>query len=216
MAKHGFSLFYKFGLVGAIILAGRFSVTISNLRALNSAVSVLATLILLSFSKFLRTTIIIFSFTTIDAGNITAPLVMEIHKVLRIKTYAALISIGVTATVLLILPYTVILLLLPCLQSHSDWKVLRWASKLKPLFDCYADPYKDRYRFWSGVLIGVRFSLYILFASTDKKNVQLLSIVIAVLQYCLLLCSLSVYKKWSSLVLETFFHLNLLAITITY
>ena len=209
---------YIFGLVGAIILAGKFSVTISNLRAFNSAVSVLATLILLSFSKFLRTTIIIFSFTTIDTGNITTPLVWTYDgniKYFGLK-HAALFSVGVIATVLLILPYTVILLLLPCLQSHSDWKVLRFASKLKPLFDCYAGPYKDRYRFWSGVLISVRFPLYMLFASTDKINVRLLGIVIAVLLYCLLLCSLSVYKKWSCLILETFFHLNLLAITIAY
>ena len=209
---------YIFGLVGAIILAGRFSVKISNLRVFNSAVSVLATLILLSFSKFLRTTIIIFSFTTIDTGNITSHLVWTYDGNLKYfgLKHTALFSLGIIVTALLILPYTVILLLLPCLQFHSDWKVLRWVSKLKPLFDCYAGPYKDRYRYWSGVLICVRFPLYMLFASTDKINVQLLGIVIAVLLYCLLLCSLSVYKNWSCLVLEAFFHLNLLAITITY
>ena len=209
---------YIFGLVGAIILAGRFSVKISNLRVFNSAVSVLATLILLSFSKFLRTTIIIFSFTTIDTGNITSHLVWTYDGNLKYfgLKHTALFSLGIIVTALLILPYTVILLLLPCLQSHSDWKVLRWVSKLKPLFDCYAGPYKDRYRYWSGVLICVRFPLYMLFASTDTINFRLLGIVIAVLLYCLLLCSLSVYKNWSCLVLETFFHLNLLAITITY
>ena len=88
--------------------------------------------------------------------------------------------------------------------------------KLKPLLDNYAGSYRDRYRFWSGVLIGVRFPLYMLFASTDSINIRLLGIAIAVVLYCLLLGSLSVYKNWSRLVLELFFHLNLLTITVTY
>ena len=207
---------YIFGLVSAIIVAGRCSSKISNLCKYN-AVPVLATLILLSYSKILRTTIVIFSFGAIDAGNTTVPLVWLYDGNLRFFEFkhALLIAFGILITTFIIIPYTTVLLFLPCLQSKSDWRFLSWVNKLKPLFDSYAGPYKDRYRFWSGMLILLRLPLYLLFAISYSTNVRLLVIVIALFFYSLLLSSLSVYKRWSHSVLEGYFLVNLMAITVT-
>ena len=207
---------YIFGLVGAIIVAGRCSSKISHLCRYN-AVPVFATLILLSYSKILRTTITIFSFGAIDAGNVTVPLVWLYDGNLRFLEfkYAFLFAFGIFVTALLIVPYTVTLLFLPCLQSKSHWRVFRWVNNFKPLFDSYAGPFKDRYRFWSGVLIAVRLPLYLLFAVSYSTNVRLLGIVIAVFLYSLFLCSLAVYKLWSHFILEGYFLVNLMAITVT-
>ena len=207
---------YIFVLIGAITVAGRYSSKISSLCRYN-AVPVLATLILLSYSKILRTTIAIFSFGAIDAGNVTVPRVWLYDGNLRFLEFkhAILFAFGILVTTVLIIPYTIILLLIPCLQNKSHWRVLRWVNKLKPLLDSYAGPFKDRYRFWSGVLIGVRLPLYLLFALSYSTNVQLLGIVIAVFLYSFFLCSLAVYKRWSHFVLEGYFLVNLMAITVT-
>ena len=206
---------YIFGLVGGIIIAGRCSSKISHICRYN-AVPVLATLILLSYSKILRTTILIFSSGAIDAGNATVRLVWLYDGNLKFfaSEHTALFAFGILVTIILIIPYTVILLLLPCLQSKSHWRVLVWVNKLKPLFDSYAGPYKDRYRFWSGVLIMVRLPLYLLFAVFYGANVRLLCIVIALFLYCLVLCSLSAYKQWNRLIIEVYFIVNLMAITV--
>lgn len=190
---------YIFGLVGAIVVAGRCSSKISQLCRYN-AVPVLATLILLSYSKILRTIIVIFLSGTIDAGSVTVPLVWLYDGNIRFIEFkhAILFAIGVLVTTLLIVPYTVILLFLPCLQSKSHWRVLGWVNKLKPFFDCYAGPFKDRYRFWSGVLLLVRLPLYLLYALSYSTNVRLLSILMATFLYSLLLCSLAVYKRWNN------------------
>ena len=207
---------YIFGLVGAIIVAGRCSSKISHLCRYN-AVPVLATLILLSYSKILRTTIAIFSFGAIDAGNVTVPIVWWYDGNIgffEIK-HAILFAFGVLVTTIIIVPYTFTLLFLPCLQSKSDWRVLGWVNKLKPFFDSYTSPYKDRYRFWSGMLIVVRLPLYLLFAVSYDSNVRLLGISGMVFLYTLFLCSLAVYKRWDHLVLEGYFFVNLMAITTT-
>lgn len=207
---------YIFGLIGAIVLAGRLSSRISYLCKYNT-IPVLATLILLSYSKILRTTIVIFSFGAIDAGNTTAPLVWLYDGNLKFFGFehAILFAFGVLITIILIVPYTAVLLLLPCLQSKSDWKFLRWVNKLKPFLDTYAAPYKDPYRFWSGMLILIRFPLYLLFAISRDTNVRLLGVVIAIFLYSIVFCSLSVYKRWNHLILEVFFLTNLMIITVT-
>ena len=206
---------YIFGLVGAIIVAGRFSSKISHLCQYN-AVPVLATLVLLSYSKILRATIAIFSFGAIDAGNVTVPLVWLYDGNIKLFEFrhAILFAFGGLITTILIIPYTTILLFLPCLQSKSDWRVLGWVNKLKPFLDSYAGPFKDRYRFWSGVLIFVRLPLYLLFAMSDNQNFRLLGIVTATFLYSQLLCSLAVYKSWNNLLLEVLFIVDLMAITV--
>ena len=129
--------------------------------------------------------------------------------------HAILFAFGILVTTIIIVPYTFTLLFLPCLQSKSDWRALGWVNKLKPLFDSYTSPYKDRYRFWSGMLIVVRLPLYLLFAVSYDSNVRLLGINGMVFLYTLFLCSLAVYKRWDHLVLEGYFFVNLMAITTT-
>ncbi|KAL5459912.1 hypothetical protein EMCRGX_G033303 [Ephydatia muelleri] len=202
---------YLYLLVGVIIFAGRYSSRISNLCRFN-AVPVLSTIILLSYSKLLRTIITIFSSVSIDTQNATAvPSVWAYDGNIEFlgPKHTTLFVFGLLVATLIIIPYTCTLLFMPWLQRKSDWRILWWVHRLKPFFDSHAAPYKDRYRFWPGVLLVVRLPLYVLFITQFSIATRLLSIIIFTFLYSLFLVGFSVYKRWQYLLLEMFFHLNL-------
>ena len=202
---------YLYILVGVIIFAGRYSSRISYLCRFN-AVPVLSTIILLSYSKLLRTIITIFSSVSIDTQNATAvPSVWAYDGNIEFlgPKHTALFVFGLLVATLIIIPYTCTLLFMPWLQRKSDWRILWWVHRLKPFFDSHAAPYKDRFRFWPGVLLVVRLPLYVLFITQFSIATRLLSIIIFTFLYLLFLVGFSVYKRWQYLFLEMFFHLNL-------
>ena len=209
---------YLYTLVGIIVFAGRYSSKVSNLCRFN-AVPVLSTIILLSYSKLLRTIITIFSFVSVDSENATSvPLVWRYDGNIQFfrPKHIALFVFGLCITVLIIIPYTFTLLFLPCLQLKSGWRILWWVNKLKPFFDSHAAPFKDRYRFWAGVLLVFRLPLYLLFSIQFSITVRLLGIVIFTYLYSLSLIGLSVYKRWQHLLLEIFFQLNLMVLSVAH
>ena len=208
---------YIYVLVYIIILAGRYSTTVSKLCRFNG-VSVLATLIQLSYSKVLCTIITIFSSASIDAEHTVIPPVWLYDGNIEFLSskHIPLFIFGLLITSLLIIPYSISLLFIPCLQSKSHWKFLKWVNMLKPFLDCHAAPYKDHFRFWAGVLLVVRFLLYLVFALAYSVSIRLLGIVIFVCLYSLLLSWLSLYRKWYHTILELFFNLNLAALSIAH
>ena len=104
-----------------------------------NAVKVLATLLLLSYTKLLRTIITVFSFTDITYPDNSKRYVWLYDgnaDYLRGKH----IYLFTTAFVLLfvvVLPYTLVLVFVQSLQAKSEWKILSWVNTLKPLFDAY-------------------------------------------------------------------------------
>ena len=207
---------YIFALLGTIIIAGRCSSKISRLCR-HHAIPVLSTLILLSYSKMLKTIITIFSFAVIKTDvNSTGDSLVWLYdgniEFLGPK-HIILFTFGLLVIFTFIVPYTTMLLFLPCLQSKSYIKALIWVNKLKPFLDSYAAPYKDRYRFWVGVLLLVRLPLYLLFSSTNNISVHLLGILIFVYIYSMFLIRLTVYKKWTTFAIDLFFQLNIISIS---
>ena len=207
---------YIFAILGAIIIAGRCSSKISRLCR-HHAIPVLSTLILLSYSKMLKTIITIFSYAVIKTDvNSTGDSLVWLYdgniEFLGPK-HVILFTFGLLVIFTFIVPYTTMLLFLPCLQSKSYMKALIWVNKLKPFLDSYAAPYKDRYRFWVGVLLLVRLPLYLLFSSTNNISVHLLGILIFVYIYSMFLIRLAVYKKWTTFAIDLFFQLNIISIS---
>ena len=50
-------------------------------------------------------------------------------------------------------------------------------SELKPLFDAYTGPYKDKHRYWIGLILLVRAGLFLFFAIiTNVENTPTLSL----------------------------------------
>ena len=124
------------------------------------------------------------------------------------------IPLFIAALLLLLvsLPYTAILIFIQCLQHWSSYRVLFWVKKLKPLFDAYTGPYKDRHRYWTGLLLLVRIVLFLIFSMNTRGSteINLLAIILTVLSlFTHGIVVGIVYKTWSLNAIEHSYFLNL-------
>ena len=184
-----------------------------------NAVKVLATLFLLSYSKMLRVTLGTLNSSIINIHINSTSTTSKLRWILDgniayfedIK-HSILIAISLIIVVL-ILPFSFSLLCLKFVYSLSNYcRVFSWIDKLKPFFDTYTGPYKDKARFWTGLLLLVRFSLLVVHAF-DYSDSHIPHLV--VITACLILISTmvilnGVYKSHSLNVLEYFFICNIM------
>jgi len=120
-----------------------------------NVVKVLATLLLLSYTKLQRTVVTILSFTKLEhpSGRIQYVWLYDANLEFFKGKHLYLGIAGILVLVFLITPYTLCLTFFQQLQAISGRRFFQWVNKLKPVFDSYAGPYKDKYRFWTGMLL---------------------------------------------------------------
>ena len=162
---------YILALVGAIIIASNYSTRVTRLLGTNT-VSVLATLVLLSYTKILRILITAFSFTTLTGSQGYHSVVWLADGNLQYfdPKHAILFLVALLVLLLLGVPYTVTLTAAPWIQrSRFKW-VSSLYNRFKPLFDAYMGPYKDSHRYWTGMLLLARVVLIVLFSSIANTN----------------------------------------------
>ena len=201
-----------------IIIGGKFSLQISRYFKHNT-IPVLATLVLLSFAKLLRTVITVFSATSIYVGSNDNTVEVWTYdgtiKYLQ-PNHAILFVFSLVITIGFIAPYTLLLLFAPLLQKYSQWKVLKWVNRLKPFIDAHYGPYEDHFRIWTGVLLLARIAFYFAFAVNLLNDTNLISLLIIILQSLLFIPGLfagGMYKNRVLNALEYFYliDLNILA-----
>ena len=183
---------YIWLLVSIMIITSHYSTTAAKLVG-RHAVKVLATLFLLSYAKLLRTIITVLSFTYIsyeDSKGTTYRTAVWLYdgNVDFIKgKHIPLFLVAVGFGLIYILPFTLLLLLAPCLQARSHrYKALRWVSKLMPFLDAYQGPFNKRFRFWSGLLLLARIVLLVGFALNSFGDPQIHLMLIVTLLLSLL------------------------------
>ena len=169
---------YLLLLVATIIIFGKTRFGSQRLSP-HSAVPVLATLILLSYAKLLRTIISVFSFITIHRASkesnfsgsqqLTAwqpdPNVEYLQD-----AHIVLFLIAVVFMLLFIIPFA-LAMTFPTIILRS-----KRMSRLFPLLDCFYGPYKGKYRYW----FGLRLMLVIYLSGIESiifthQEAQLLS-----------------------------------------
>ena len=169
-------------LISAVIifLSNRY-ISITRLVRQN-AVKVLATLVVLSYSKMLRVTIgtLNQAIITVHVNNI------NIHKARWIldgnvpyfHTHDHLILVFIAIIfVILTLPFSLSLLCIRHTFSLSNCcRIFSWVNKLKPFFDAYTGPYKDSARFWTGLLLISRLFLLLVHTIDNGSHVLVYSI----------------------------------------
>ena len=201
---------YIWTIVGGMIVSSHYSTTAAKLFR-RHAVKVLATLFLLSFAKIQRSIITALSFTFLtypDGTTKTLWLYDSNIEYLHGKNVPLFLA-ALLVLLLLLIPYTLVLLLIQCLSKPNHW-ILFWVRKLKPLLDAYTGPYKDRYRFWTGLLLVIRTILFLIF-TLGNPALNLAAIILASL--CLAFMP-GVYKKAPLTLLEYSFFLNLSAVSV--
>ena len=201
---------YIWVIVAIIIWLSRRYVLAAKLCG-SHTVKLLATLFLLSYAKVLRTVIIALSFTSprlLDGSTITVWLYDGNVDYLSVK-HAFLFFTALVFAVGFVLPFTLLVLLAPCLQAWSNKRFFRWVHRIKPLLDAYQGPYTDKFRCWTGVMLVVRNVLLLAFAANglgdpDVNLVLITTMVLGLIQAFMWLPD-KVYKVVILNILEAIF-----------
>ena len=204
-------------LIGLIILVSKYSPKFTKFLG-NNPVSVLATLILLSYAKILRTLIAALYLTYLAYPKHNRGVWLYDANIDYLSSkHIPLFIVAVFVFFFLFLPYSILLLFGPWLQaiSHPRHFSLVINVKLKPFIDSYHAPYKEKHRYWPGLLLMLRFVLFLVFAfefnPQQDTSVDLLAILVGTgVLVVWAWISGGVYKNWYLDALEGSFALNLI------
>ena len=214
---------YIWSIAGLMIKLSACSESIAKVFGKNS-VHVLATLVLLSYNKLLRTCITALDLTyLINSAMDTKLAVWSFDGNLDYCRFPHILLFVAAIAVLLILwlPFTLVLSLVQWLRNEkiSRYRILRWIDniKLKPFFDAYLAPLKDNHRYWVGLLLAVRGLLMVTFALTSANTPTVNLLTVGLLTALLLLhqgYNGRVYKSKCLSLLENSFFCNLAVLSI--
>ena len=204
---------YLFLLMSSIIVGCRYSVWLCRLCG-SHAVPALATLFLMSYTKILLAVTNALSMSWLPCND-SILTVWSVDGNIEYGSGKHFILIIFSGGVLVIgLAYPVLVLCAPLLERYSHkciphkWNLV---AKFKPLLDAYGGPYKDKYRFWTGVTLMVRLSVTLAFSFTSGGLAINACIIITFVMgiFTFWLFANCVYKSIYLGSLEAFYLLNL-------
>ena len=205
-------------IVVAIVILSKYSQRFSHLIGKRNPVAVLATLILLSYAKYLQTIIVAFSATILHYPDGKSKLLWLPDATLgyfagrRVPLFIMAVGILITGLI-----YTLLLFSWQWIIRHVKLKATR-NPKLRSFMETYTAPYNDNHRYWTGLLLFARVLLYLISASNVQGDPQVPLITTAVIAAALLflksLLGGRVYIEWPIDILETILYFNLLFLSI--
>ena len=211
---------YIWLITGIIIYLSRHFTVVSRMVNKNG-VKVLATLILLSYAKMVRASIVAIHFKTLhhmnsngNTDNITLCWYSDCNVQYMKGKHIPLGMVGFISG-LCLLPFAFLLLFTDLL---SKIRFLSCMWKLKPFLDAYTGPYTNEGRYWTGLLLVVRFTLFVASSfnhstGTTSLNITLANMIIVFLLIFPWLLQTGIYsKRWLNM-LECLFLFNLVVLT---
>ena len=215
---------YVILLVIIVIVASERSSKFAKIIGKGNPVAVLATIILLSYTRFLK--VVITSFSLLYGQPAYGSRNVDITKVESILTVVAepkllvassFLAVIFTLLFLLCIIYTTLLFSWQWLPRYQDKAIFKWVryQKLHHFLEPYHAPYTTKHRYWTGLLFFVRLLLYVVSVlnfSLDQ-SVYLLSVILVVGDLILLkgVSVERIYKNWPLDVMETAIYFNLVA-----
>ena len=179
----------------------------------NNAVFVLATLFLLSYAKIVRNIVGALSFTILQLPNSTRAVWLYDANIEYFSAkHAPLFVVAVGVLLLISIPYTALLLFAQCLLTSNRLCIKR----AMPLLDAYTGPYKNKHRYWIGLLLLVRVFLFLVFSANVFGDPQTNMFAIILTTSGVLLYKIYINGAYTSKLLTMFeaqFHFNLLAVS---
>ena len=211
---------YIFLLVIIVIIFSEISSKFSKLIAKRNPVATLATLVLISYAKFLHTIIASLSFAVLhypDGSRRVVWLPNASIGYLQGKHTALFV---VAILILLVgLVYTFLLFSWQWLLRHKHRKLFKWMryQKLCHFIEPYHAPYTVKHRYWTGLLLFVRVFLYIISAINifGDPRVSLVTIisVVTTLQLIKGTFAKNLYKALAVDIVETIMFFNLIILS---
>ena len=198
---------YLWLLMFIIIMVGKYY--IRSRKSTHSAVPVLGTLILLSYSKLLRATISVFSFVTVYYSTKESSF-SSLQWFLAWQPDPSMKYLEGTHIVLFLVALAfMVLFILPLAFGLTFPKVFLRSKRLSyffPLLDSVYAPYKNRYRYW----FGVRLIILIYFSGMESflfsyQNSLLLSGVVVILLFTIIQAYIHPFKNTINNILDLMF-----------
>uniref|UniRef100_A0A1X7TBL9 Right handed beta helix domain-containing protein n=1 Tax=Amphimedon queenslandica TaxID=400682 RepID=A0A1X7TBL9_AMPQE len=180
------------------------------------AVPVLSTLTFLSYTKLVRTIVIVLHKreVTLHCTNESVRSVSLWYEDPNVEyakgKHTGLFGFALLVTVFFVIPYTLFLLFNHFYEKYlSNFKVFKkfW-SRFKPIIDAYSGPMKDEYRFWPGLLLVARIPV-LLTVTFLKNESRVLLLAVAAFILSLSFIFGGVYRKKLNNIIEFWFLLNL-------
>ena len=207
---------YIWILIGLVICISRWSSWVTR-RLGTNPVAVLATLVLLSYNKILQTIITVFSPTELHYTNNSKLVWLYDGNITFLEEeHIPLFVTSLLVLLVLILPYTLLLLFGQCLQANSNLFIFSWVNR--PAFKYFLDnshaPYQDKHRYWTGLMLMARVVLLAAFAVNVANEPGLDLLTITTVIVCLMslvgvFASPGIYKSQWIAMLDALFMLNL-------
>ena len=209
---------YLFVLIGTIIALCEVSKKFTSLLSNRNPVAAFCTLILLSYSKLIRTIITALQFTHLDYPNGTREIVwlydanVPYFTVSHIPRFIAAFIIIILAAI-----YTILLLFGQWFPRCSNRKIMKWAenTKYNAFIDAYHAPFTPKHRYWFGLLLFAQITHNLVAAMTPDSLIAILSAGCIALGLILLrVINTRVYKNSLRDSLETLFLTNIVVLAI--
>ena len=212
-----------------LIVISHYSAWVTK-RVGSSPVAVLATLILLSYAKLLRTVISVFYFANLQLphGQTSTVWLYDGNISYLQGKHLALFIFALLFFVLLFIPYNFLLVVGPWLQNISGERVneskfkasvrkmlVGWSEdyRIKSFVDTYTVAYNPGYQYWTGVFLMLRCVLFLIFATSAFRNSSATSMAVTTslltVAFLTRVITGRIYKNWYVDILEGLFLLNL-------
>ena len=206
---------YVWFILLLVIILSRYSSKVVQLVG-RQVIPVLATMILLSYTKLIRIVFQVLHHTNIECSGENNVRLLRWYIDANVQyvrgCHIPLFLFSLAVLILLIIPYTFYLLTIPLFEGplskymHSCQSL----TNMKPFFDAYGGPYKDKCRFWTGFLLLVRVILALVVSLDTEATVSLCVLTsILVIIIFMYLPLKGIYRHFSLVCLEEFFILNL-------
>ena len=209
---------YVFVLIGTTIVLCEVSRKFANLLGNRNPVAALCTLILLSYSKLIRTIITALQFTYLDYPNGSREIVwlydanVPYFTVSHIPRFIAAFIIIILGAI-----YTILLLFGQWFPRCSDRKFMKWVknTKYNAFIDAYHAPFTPRHRYWMGILLFTLTTHNMVAAMSADSPAPILSAGCIALGLILLrVINTRIYKNRLQDSMETLFLTNLVVLAI--
>ena len=209
---------YVFVLIGAIIVLCEVSKKFATLLGNRNPVAALCTLMLLSYSKLIRTIITALQFTHLNYPDGSREIVwlyngnVPYFTVSHIPRFTAAFIIIILGAI-----FTILLLFGQWFPHCSNRKFMKWTknTKYNAFIDAYHAPFTPRHRYWMGLLLFALTTHNIVAAMSADSPAPILSAgCISLVLILLRVINTRIYKNRLQDALETLFLTNIVVLAI--
>ena len=211
---------YLITILFVVIIMSKYSSMFAKVIGKRNPIATLATLILLSYMKFLRSIIDVFSvanFRYTDGSHQIRWLPDANIRYLKGKHMPLFLVAVIIIAIGLV--YTALLLTWQWLLLAPNYKLLRWIrnTQLNLFMQGNLAAYDSKHRYWTGLLLLIRVAFYLEIAYNNSNELNASLLTTGSIAACLLFLKAfggNVYKKKMIDRLDTFTYLNLLLLSI--